>query len=243
MALPASENLYRVFKPHRLGDDFVGCDHCVSVAASEKLAAIPLRKLTLSDLNSYAYKAMTTWGTDRHFKYFLPRLFDLAAEQPNDFTIVESLFGKLVYADWDQWPRVERQAIEDYLDELWDFTLSRPIESENNEIADTVLCCIGQTRVDISRFLDHWLESNSEFGLLHLSAFVSLNVEMVLRKEKLFNAFWNNSLEQAEVVRKWLRSQELRDYLHSHESKLTEGFRNALWVIETLSDRADGNCS
>ena len=43
--------LYRVFKPYRLGGDFAGCEHCVSEADSHRLAVAPLGELAVRDLD------------------------------------------------------------------------------------------------------------------------------------------------------------------------------------------------
>lgn len=77
---PAVNALFQVFKSYRLGDDFTGCQHCVSASDSQELAVVPLHELTVRQVDRYAFKAMTTWGTERHFKHFLPRLFELAFE-------------------------------------------------------------------------------------------------------------------------------------------------------------------
>lgn len=95
----AISELYRVFKPYRLDDDFIGCDHCVTQEDSKLLASISLRKLTVPDVDRYAFKAMSTWGTERHFKHFLPRLLELAYEDYQAFNFPEVLLGKLAYAD------------------------------------------------------------------------------------------------------------------------------------------------
>ncbi len=116
---PAVADLYHIFKPYQLGDDFIGCDHCVSVARSERLAAIPLRKLTIPDVDRYAFKAMTTWGTGSHFKHFLPRLLELAFDDYLTFGFPEVLLGKLAYANWPSWPALERKAVLPFLDTFW----------------------------------------------------------------------------------------------------------------------------
>ena len=104
--------LYRVFKPYRLGDDFSGCSHCVSERESRELAAIRLRDLQAADLNRYSFKAMTTWGTVRDFKHFLPRLLELAAEDLLQLEFPETLFGKLTYGKWRSWTRREREVLQ-----------------------------------------------------------------------------------------------------------------------------------
>lgn len=108
----AIEELYRVFQPYWLGPDFSGCDHCVDPKDTERLATTPLRDLGVSDLEWYGFKAMTTWGEVEHFKYFLPRLFELVAIRRGDYPFLETLFSKLEYGDWASWPDNERHAVD-----------------------------------------------------------------------------------------------------------------------------------
>ena len=119
----AVEGLYDVFSRYPLVPRVGGCPCCVSDSDEALLHSKPLRELTADDLWRYAFKALSTWGTEEDFKHFLPRLFELVAAGT---TIDEQLFHKLVYArpPWRQWPVQEQQAIEDYLDALWSYRLS-----------------------------------------------------------------------------------------------------------------------
>jgi hypothetical protein len=92
---PVISELYRVFRPYRLDAHFTGCDHCVSQSNSEQLAAVPLYELTITDIKRYAFKAMTTWGTEHHYKHFLPRLLELVYEEYLAFDFPEVMLGKL----------------------------------------------------------------------------------------------------------------------------------------------------
>jgi hypothetical protein len=116
----AVAELYRVFSPYRIGGDFTGCDHCVDPAQSKYLAIKPLTELSVQDLENYAFQAMTTWGEVSHFKHFLPRLFELVMSEGIDaFNFPETLFGKLDYGRWADWPTAERRAVENYLRHFW----------------------------------------------------------------------------------------------------------------------------
>ena len=95
---PATAKLYKVFKPHRLGNDFVGCEHWVTTEDSAALASKPMRQLSVADLKRFAFKAMSTWGTVRHFKHFLPRMLELLLDNFTDFDFPEVLIRKLNYA-------------------------------------------------------------------------------------------------------------------------------------------------
>lgn len=110
--LAAVERLYSTFNryPPRMTVD--GCPHCVSSADNDCIHAAPLRQLTETQLERYAFKAITTWGTVDDFRHFLPRIFELLATAPHDWVDPEVVFGKLPYCDFRSWPIAEQQVIE-----------------------------------------------------------------------------------------------------------------------------------
>lgn len=228
------DRLYATFKPYRIGSEFVGCDHCVNPDAVKKLASSPLRDLSLADLDNYALKAMTTWGNDRHFKHFLPRLLELGMESPSEFLSFELLLGKLVYAGWDQWPSPERSAITSYFEQLWQTTIQRRLGHESDETADTILCAFGNAGVEIMPFLQTWLDTSEVNAPLHLAAFVNLNAPTVRDKGRLWNSYWPDDCKQVSVVVTWLQSISVRDSLNEVKPKLTGVLQDALWEIESI---------
>lgn len=234
MPHPVIECLYEVFRPYRLAADFGGCDCCVDPRRSAELASKRLAELTVEDLNSYAFKAMSTWGSDRDFKHFLPRLLELAVVHPHEFLSTEVLLGKLAYADWDTWPRVERDAVSAYLEHLWTETLTAQIESVSDDSADTVLCGVGHTGTDLAPVLDGWLGRSDDNALRHLAAFLTTNSPSVQDKGQLFNSYWSGAPTQSELVVEWLRSDVVRSHIEHADDRLTGDFQEAVWQVQCL---------
>ena len=200
----AIEHLYVVFEPYHV-QTLVGCPHCTSDEHGRYLASHPLKRLAPADLERYAFKAMTTWGTVQDFKHFLPRVLEIAAEGAfNQSVDVEVVFSKLEYGDWHQWPERERAAVTGYLRSLWLDLLSRyphPLE------ADECLCGIGNAVGDMTFYLDASSAAKGCPAMLHLAEFVEANVGPVYRKRQtpiLRNAFWEDRPAQARQVSEWL---------------------------------------
>ncbi|MEQ8835298.1 MAG: hypothetical protein RID07_00675, partial [Lacipirellulaceae bacterium] len=208
-------SLYATFATYRLGDDFVGCDFCASTERSEKLASIPLRKLTYDDLELYSSKAITTWGNQRHFKHFLPRLLELTIAYRDEFLDLAVVFGKLECAHWDSWPTSEQNAVKDFFSAYWLFQLSIPISGTFEDAADTVLCAFSNACSTIDPFLSTWINTDSTEAHLHLAAFVLQNESSLMKKCELWNAFWNTTAKPHAEVLAWLQSQEVIQYLKS----------------------------
>ena len=209
----AINNLYSTFAHYRMGDDFTGCDCCVGPEHSARLAGPSLRELTYDDLERYSSKAMSTWGNVRHFKHFLPRLLELTIEHRDDFLDLAVVFGKLKHAQIDSWPQPERDAVNRFFAEYWDYQLADPIVSAFEDSIDTVLCAISNALPSVQRFLDAWIATRTGNAKRHLAAFILNNDDTLLKKGRLSNAFWDASGQPHSEVVIWLQSDAVHGYL------------------------------
>ena len=119
----AISGLYATFVSYPLKRVIAGCPHCVSGADSDALHVRALDALTADDVRYYATKAMTTFGDAEDFKHFLPRLLELLAREleaggaGEDLGFSEEILGrKLALAGYADWPAVEREAVDRFLD-------------------------------------------------------------------------------------------------------------------------------
>lgn len=202
----AIDNLYAMFAHCRISDDFTGCDCCVGPDHSEKLATPPLRELTYDDLERYSRKAMSTWGNVWHFKHFLPRLLELSIDHRDDFLDLAVVFGKLKYAQFDSWPQRERDAVNWFFDEYWEYQLADPIVGAFEDSIDTVLCSLANALSCVQRFLDAWIAKRTDNAKRHLAAFILNNDDTLLKKGHLSNAFWDATGQPHTEVVNWLQS-------------------------------------
>ena len=167
-----------------------------------RLSSKPLEELTPEDLEWYAFKAITTFGTVNDFKHFLPRLFELLAYE-RDFPVdPEVVFGKLPYASWRDWPPMEQRAIDDYLGALWRHT------TETLDAAmgmQTCLACIGQAEDSVADYLASWSAAmhHSAVARLRFADFICTGI---LLKDSL-GMFWEESPEQGREVIGWLENK------------------------------------
>ncbi len=145
-------DLYEVFRAYRPGDRIEGCPCCVTNDMKIALHRVPLGDLSWADLKVYSAKALTTFGTERDFKHFLPRLLELSATQPGEAPFgLEMTLGKLVYAKWDLWPERERAVVKQYADALG-MALADPTNAagwddwEREEVAAGLAAIRGESR-------------------------------------------------------------------------------------------------
>jgi hypothetical protein len=231
------DELYLTFAHYQMGDDFSGCDHCVDPTATKYLAATPLTKLSLDDLNVYAFKALSTWGELTHFKHFLPRLLELAAADPNGFTSLEVLFGKLKYdpTPWTYWPNAERSAIERFFHVLWLHVLRNEGEGPYRDVdtVDTLLRALGRANTSVATYLATWLATRGQAAVRQLARFVLVNADYVLAKRQLFNSYWDNPSAVREVL-DWLASSVVAEYLGSERSALSGDLVLAISQLDAI---------
>ncbi len=227
----AIDNLYMTFAHNTLGEDFKGCDCWLTHEDSARLATGPLRELNYEDMERYSRKAISTWGTATHFKYFLPRLLELSIAHRDDFLDLAVLFGKLKLAQFETWPQHEIDAVNRFFDEYWAFQLADPIVDVPNQLIDTVLCALSNALGSIQRFLDAWTSNGTDHAKRHFAAFVLNNYETLLEEGHLWNSFWDTAGKPHAEVVLWLRSDAILELVDGPDDPvLVDDFADA-WPL------------
>ena len=151
----AIELLYRAFGRYTPATLNQSCGHCVFPSQVQALQTGELRKLSAEDLSYYSFKAMTTFGKAEDFKYFLPRLCEVIADEsfPKNVEIV--LGGKLRMAEFQDWPDEERGAVVGFLLALWRDTLQ---QWPSHLSVDELLHSLASTSIRMDVPLGIWAE-------------------------------------------------------------------------------------
>ncbi|MEU5867320.1 hypothetical protein ABZ815_39540 [Nonomuraea sp. NPDC047529] len=195
--MTALGRLYEVFGAVGRPASVSGCPHCVEPGEEACLLSGPVSAIEAGSLARYAAKALTTWGDVPGFRYFLPRLLECAAADAFSYPDPEIVLGKLAVAGWHDWPAAERTAVTAFLHEWWHDTLHR---HPSRPPADTVLCAVAATGVDLAPFLDAWAGLESDAAIAHLHDFVTGG----LSGRRLTNAFWDRDAPAHAQVLAWL---------------------------------------
>ena len=141
------------------------CPCCVDDTHKQQLSAAPLRELTEEQLDTYTWKAMTTWGEVDDFKHFLPRIFELMAM--SDFTADLTILNKLHYAKWDKWDVQEKESVISFLTALWHYnTISK--EYFNKELFVEAV----KRSNNINLLLNNWVVSTDNTSTRNFVNFV-----------------------------------------------------------------------
>ncbi|MEM9187748.1 MAG: hypothetical protein AAGF12_01130 [Myxococcota bacterium] len=152
--MDAIDAMYRTFARYRRSDAPSGCPCCVSAQDQGQLRGT-LRTLTSEQLGRFAFKAMTTWGDVDDYKYYLPRIFELARDEPSACPIGLSpwLMGsKLRYGNWKEWPSSEQAAVYDGFGALFAASIGRAELGATTE----VFRGLRNAGIELGAFLHHW---------------------------------------------------------------------------------------
>lgn len=195
----STKSLYATFNAYPKPIRVEGCPCCVSAADQAALHRKPLRQLEPDDLNQYAFKAISTWGSVADFKHYLPRIFELMTG--DDFlTDTFVVVGKLPYAEWETWTDEEQSSIRNFLQTWW-LELAQSAGHRFQEDAMEILAYI----LPLSELLERWpiaMDKGSLANLVNLVQFQYWNIH--LKK----GHFAHLSTSESEAATAWIRQQK-----------------------------------
>jgi hypothetical protein len=167
----AIERLYAVFARYSLRQHIEGCPHCFGASDDDTLHSAPLREMPEGDLTMFAWKTMTTWGDERDFKHFFPRLCEFSVASDDLLHYGMWLFKrKMPLTDFAAWPREERKAFAAFLLAWWRALLAAADDADHLDyrllISPTADDAISPEAIapyvgDLRPFLDALLEAPS----------------------------------------------------------------------------------
>ncbi len=203
------EQLYETFSGYAFRPDMPCCiPHCHEQAEIDLLGSKPLRELTAKELSEFAANLLLTCGETPDFKYFLPRVFEIAVVEGFVWPDLEIVIGKLKHADWNLWPEHERNAVQAFLNAWWRFRLlsSKLVGVPLNDCL-AALCCAHE---DPTQYLEMWLQTSEISAVEHLTAFVLEHWTSIWLGKSL-SAF----VEKPSMVfiKRWLQSERTLEYL------------------------------
>lgn len=205
-----------------------------------------LRELSADDLSGFAGEALTVWGNEVDFKHFLPRIMEITVNAGGsdwrrqdwiDWPDTESIFSRLAYGNWHEWPEVEQQAVARFLSAFWKTSLN--CYPARDDIG-SMITAIARTDADIEPFLDDWLELPGEAPLQHLSEFADRHASLLMARHRVSNAFWGvKQRRAADTIRSWLstgrpRRRLVDGFFDASDRVIEEALSDAVRVLEAL---------
>lgn len=171
----AVDGLYSAFAPVNRPTAIDYCTHCVDPGAIEPLLAPgPLWEIPAETLRFYGVKVLNLVGSVADFRYFLPRILQIAATEGfGGWPDLELVMRTIRQAEWRTWPASEQQAVTAFMHALWSTTLTEfPVHPN----AEMVLDAISELSDDLGPYLRMWEAAlATHAGASHLLEYVSWN--------------------------------------------------------------------
>jgi len=183
----AMEGVRVAFARYRL-DTLEGCPCCTNPKDAIPLRR-PLSELSAQQLDHYASKALTTWGTVDEYRYFLPRIMELALTEEGrswhglEFWIIAS---KIHRGDWHKWPADERAAIEEYFTAVLICAFTLDDNPVGFGYTDSALDAFDELKLDPVPTLNAATEGFPQPALEHLVD----TAESALSRDKVDESLW-----------------------------------------------------
>jgi hypothetical protein len=190
------------------------------------LTSSPLRVLTGKQIGPYAGWAMTTVGSGNDYQYFLPRILEVAIDDPSWMgTMPQVIASRLKMAAWTEWPRIQRDAVFSVFNEAFQWSVQR--HTDVTHAAPDWLCGLASLGGSIEPQLATWRHSSLPNAALQLACFVTTTKTEIADGDR---SFWNDVAPSITgAVRSWLMSNATRTQLISSLGQVS---KDDGWMIE-----------
>lgn len=198
-------------------------------ALLQMLTAVPLHELSDDAIDPYASWAITTVGSAQDYRYFLPRILELAVAGTGSVGADPPVIvSRLKMSQWENWPAAQRDAVLN----LFEAAFLGSLEGEGHgwmEI-ENWLCGLASLDRPLEPFLRAWAEASSAEAGLQLSRFVQGDAKRLARGDSIASGFWDEvDIGIRQRVSAWLLSEAVRHRLEVALESVAEDDR---WEIE-----------
>ncbi|MEZ0075372.1 hypothetical protein [Planotetraspora sp. GP83] len=163
----ALDGLYVAFSRYTLPAKTQVCDHCVSPEDVQAARSAPLRMLTASALDAYAWNAVSTWGDMEEFKHYLPRLLELLILEELDGTLFADSLMRWVTVSWRSWRQAEQDAIVAIVGAWWRHTLNH--YPRDVHVMTLIEIIADGLELDLAPHLAEWESNTTEAAARHMA--------------------------------------------------------------------------
>jgi hypothetical protein len=186
------------------------------------LTSRPLRELSAEEIGPYSGWAITTVGSERDYRYFLPRILELAVTSPvwigSEPPVIADRVGM---ADWRGWPDEQQQAVLRFF--LAAFQTAIEIHPEEGMSAQDWLCGLVHLGEPSAPLMELWCSSHSSNSALQMADFIKSEAKSILRKGAIGGPFWQEVDEKPRIeIAGWLKSERTAELLRERAGQVTE---------------------
>lgn len=169
----------------------------------------------MAHLRDYIWSVFHTVGDVGDFRYFLPRILDLAVHDRWVMPDREVILKNLPLAGWQEWPERERAAIAGVVRAAFEVALRSPDDPCADLVVDSWLCGWGMAGGDLTPLLELLARPEHEAVLC---GFLEFNRPAIYRG-LLSNSFWDQDCAAAARVVAWLESEAIQAVIERLEER------------------------
>lgn len=221
----AVERLYQVFARYPLPRSLDASPLRDVVAILRALHSAPLRKLGAEQVLPYASWAMTTVGGPDEYKHFLPRVIELALDDPPHLGAEPWVIAdKVTYRPYaNRWSEEELAAVRAVFLAAFARILMQHPEINERKVLSWFegLCALGFP----SEALQTWRRFPSRHAIPHFASFI-VHLYDYNEKNERYSAFWKD-------VSEFLREEDFQTWFYSFP------IPEDSWILHTLERAYD----
>jgi len=200
----AIEDIYGALRDVRRPATVDGCPCCIGRMKIGTLLSKPLRDLSPDDLSHYAASAFLTVGAVEDFLYFLPRILEISALEPDWWPDPEVVTCAIHSAGFHSWPGSRRQVVSRFFDEMVIDLLAT--EGRGFEL-DSWVCAIARLHVDLAPLLAQIAANRAR-----LIEWYEVNSRPLI-DGRLANGFWDEAPKERKQVVEWFQSPQTQQII------------------------------
>ena len=176
--------LYSTFSASK-PDLIDGCPCCTDPKEICVLLETDLKQLNADNLGNYSASLFLTMGDEDDFRYFLPRIFEIASTDKNWWPSPEVLIPKLKLSGWENWSAGDKLAVRSFLRAWLNSLIIK--EPPNSEEIDAIICGLATVGEDLPAYLK-LVGDNLQL----VDELCTRNRDRESGKIKLSNNFWKD---------------------------------------------------
>jgi hypothetical protein len=186
------------------------------------LTAAPLRQLTGEEIGPYSGWAITTVGSERDYRHFLPRILELAVTDPVWLGAEPPIIAsKLISAGWKSWPREQHQAVLQFFHAAFEAAIE--MHPEEALSADIWLCGLVHLGEPPAPLMERWCSSVAQNAALQMANFIKSEAKDLVRPGAVGGPFWEGADENAKIeIGEWLKSLRVKGFLNNAAGQVSE---------------------
>jgi hypothetical protein len=200
----AVEGVYRAFSAVPKPSVIEGCPCCIEDKEVAVLLGKPLREISPAEMSSYASSVFLTVGSVADFRFYLPRILEIAVTESAWWPDPEVIGASLASACWLDWAEEEKQGVT----QLFDLIFSLLIENASGSELDSWLCAFSRSGLVLEPFLGK-LSARSG-AVLELYEW---NAGKLLYG-RLTSGFWDDAPSGVRELMEWFRSPSISSVVY-----------------------------